>query len=190
MDAAAIIAHRPILICDACCRSANIRAALFRSPFISDADPCYLSCSIILCANPWFPLLLCATLYYSVTLYNSWHLSMPPVLLCASPCCSFKIWALCHSSTPTFFPIILRSCWCWNYKLTHPSLGYLTTHTSTQPSPPYQTPQLRHQKWYCLIKTAQETTSTDKRTRFSSSKPLHVCLGIQSVPSTTVNLLP
>ena len=43
---------------------------------------------------------------------------------------------------------------------------------------------------YCLIKTDQETTITDERTSFSSSKPLCTWLGIHSLPSTTLSLLP
>ena len=43
--------------------------------------------------------------------------------------------------------------------------------------------------WYRLIKPDLETTSTDECTGFSSSKTLRTWLVIQSVPSTTVNLL-
>ena len=44
--------------------------------------------------------------------------------------------------------------------------------------------------WYRLINTAQETTNTDGCKRFLCKKTLHTWLGIQSVPSTTVSLIP
>ena len=42
---------------------------------------------------------------------------------------------------------------------------------------------MAQKNWYLLIKTAWETTSTDKYTIFSSSKPLRTWLGIKSAPS-------
>ena len=134
-----------------------------RAPFRSDAAPFYLSCSILLCAAPWCPLLLCAALSYSAPLCNTWYRSMPPELLCASPCWFFKISALCHSATPTYVPIILSKPWCWNHGWTHLRPGYITTHAYSHPSQPYHTPQLRHQKMelphqYCLINNKHRQT--------------------------------
>ena len=80
-----------------------------RAPFRSDADPCYLSHYILCCAALWCPSMLCAVLPSSVSLCNAWHRFVPPMLLWASPCSSFKILALPRSATQKYFLIILRN---------------------------------------------------------------------------------
>ena len=150
-----------------------------RAPFISDADPCCLSRSVLICSNTGWPFLLCDVLSWSVPVCYSWHLSMPPVLLCASLCRSFQICtSLCRYMTPKAVPIILMD---WSLipkswmNTSEAEIPYptITNHTSSHPSPPYYTPQLWHQNngtaSSILLKKLQLQTNTNHFFRLKPS---------------------
>ena len=81
-----------------------------RAPFRSDAATCRLSHSILLYGALWCLSLITAALSLSDPLCDIWRHSVPPMLLCTSPCWSFCICAdLCRSATPKSVPIILKN---------------------------------------------------------------------------------
>ena len=130
-------------------------------PFRSDADPWFLSSSILICASPWCLSLICAAMSFSIPLCNAWHRSVSTVLLCAYTCCSLQIYtALCHSAT---------SIWPDNTEELKIDAKIMDEHGGIQDTLPYHynsyfcttlstilyTSIMAPKKWYHLIKTSQ-----------------------------------